>query len=150
MVWRRVTYRFVKTSGPERIGVEWWTLPYAASPKATAVRCTRDYYVVEDDGGRRFWLFREGLYAEAYTQRWYLARVLRMSDVVEFPIPLERPDLEPGTKPYAELMTTSNFSFLRGGSSPQELVIAAAALGTQWSLVFAIATALPAWSVPTL
>ncbi len=30
---------------------------------------------------------------------------------------------------YAELMTTSNFSFLRGGSSPEELVIAAASLG---------------------
>ena len=31
--------------------------------------------------------------------------------------------------PYAELMTTSNFSFLRAGSHPQELVAAAAALG---------------------
>jgi len=32
-------------------------------------------------------------------------------------------------QPYAELMTTSNFSFLRSGSHPQELVAAAAALG---------------------
>ena len=30
---------------------------------------------------------------------------------------------------YAELLTTSNFSFLRGGSSPEELVITAAGLG---------------------
>ena len=30
---------------------------------------------------------------------------------------------------YAELQVTSNFSFLRGGSHPDELVITAAALG---------------------
>ena len=32
----------------------------------------RDYYVAEDDGGRRFWVFREGLYAEDATPRWFL------------------------------------------------------------------------------
>ena len=37
--------------------------------------------------------------------------------------------LPAGTLPYAELVATSNFSFLRGGSSPQELVLTAAALG---------------------
>jgi error-prone DNA polymerase len=53
-----------------------------------------------------------------------------MSDnVLSFPEAFERPQLAPNTPPYAELMTTSNFSFLRGGSSPQELVTAAAALG---------------------
>ena len=41
-----------------------------------------------------------------------------------------RPNLAVNAAPvYAELMTTSNFSFLRGGSSPEELVIAAATLG---------------------
>ena len=30
MVWRRVTYRFVKASGPERIAAEWWTVPRKA------------------------------------------------------------------------------------------------------------------------
>jgi error-prone DNA polymerase len=34
-----------------------------------------------------------------------------------------------GTAPYAELQVTSNFSFLRGASHPEELVVAAAALG---------------------
>ena len=33
------------------------------------------------------------------------------------------------TPPFIELVTTSNFSFLRGGSHPEELVTAAAALG---------------------
>ena len=36
------------------------------------------------------------------------------------------PDAEPG---YAELQVTSNFSFLRGASHPDELVLTAAALG---------------------
>ena len=80
MVWRRVKYRFVKTSGPERIGAEWWTLRTARHavdraakitaprrgeqkrPSSSAADLSRDYYVAEDDGGRRFWLFREGLY----------------------------------------------------------------------------------------
>ncbi|MDP1730371.1 MAG: error-prone DNA polymerase [Devosia sp.] len=35
----------------------------------------------------------------------------------------------PAPPPYAELMTTSNFSFLRGGSHPEELVACAVALG---------------------
>ena len=32
----------------------------------------RDYYRVEDEEGRRFWLFRTGLYGEATDPRWYL------------------------------------------------------------------------------
>lgn len=64
MQWRRVNYRFVKASGPERIGVEWWR------PGEGAL--TRDYYVAEDDGGRRFWVFREGLYHETGNPRWFL------------------------------------------------------------------------------
>ena len=95
MVWRRVKYRFVKTSGPERIGAEWWQSPHGlniaieAEPrKITITRgeekeekrlalvrlpiSSRDYFIAEDDGGRRFWLFREGLYGEAEEPRWYL------------------------------------------------------------------------------
>ena len=116
MTWRRIRYRFVKASGPERIGVEWWTLPEAlvelprpdavsqpeqarpetetatslsseAAPGKVAksepppspeyaindgLGLTRDYYVAEDEAGRRFWLFREGLYGAGLTQRWYL------------------------------------------------------------------------------
>ncbi|HSY87294.1 MAG TPA: PHP domain-containing protein, partial [Verrucomicrobiae bacterium] len=33
------------------------------------------------------------------------------------------------TQAYAELQATSNFTFLRGASHPQELAVAAAALG---------------------
>ena len=33
----------------------------------------RDYYRVEDEEGRRFWLYREGFWGhEATAPRWYL------------------------------------------------------------------------------
>ena len=54
--WRRVAHRVIRAEGPERIAPEWWT-GLAAPPERT-----RDYYRVEDDEGRRFWMFREGLY----------------------------------------------------------------------------------------
>jgi protein ImuB len=88
MIWRRVSYRFVKSSGPERISAEWryaghklkltsHSLDMAGSPQ-NADRffeegdISRDYYIAEDDGGRRFWLFRLGLFGIAAEPRWYL------------------------------------------------------------------------------
>jgi len=32
----------------------------------------RDYYRIEDADGRRFWVFREGLYRADAPPRWYL------------------------------------------------------------------------------
>ncbi|MEO6396584.1 MAG: DNA polymerase Y family protein [Devosia sp.] len=79
MIWRRVRYRFVKTSGPERIGVEWWSLPEAMLGPSGGDKAvndgsglTRDYYIAEDESGRRFWLFREGWYGEGAFPRWFL------------------------------------------------------------------------------
>ena len=56
-VWRRVARRVSRAEGPERIGPEWWTPQRGLKPDRT-----RDYYRVEDEAGRRYWLFREGLY----------------------------------------------------------------------------------------
>lgn len=36
------------------------------------MQVTRDYYVIEDDGGRRFWVFRLGLFGTAETPRWFM------------------------------------------------------------------------------
>lgn len=55
-VWRRAPHRVVKAQGPERLGAEWWR----QTPEKPAR--TRDYYRVEDEDGRRYWLFREGLF----------------------------------------------------------------------------------------
>ena len=79
MVWRKVSYRFAKASGPERIGPEWWTLPNPTVQDEGAIvspyeeaRLTRDYFVGEDGEGRRFWLFREGLYRHGTAPRWFM------------------------------------------------------------------------------
>jgi protein ImuB len=67
--WRGVTYDITGAQGPERIGDEWWRAPYP--PRGGAP--TRDYYLVEDDEGHRFWLYREGLYGrETATPRWFV------------------------------------------------------------------------------
>ena len=51
--WRGVVHQVAEAQGPERLAPEWW--------RRTA-EATRDYYVVEDTAGRRFWLYRAGLY----------------------------------------------------------------------------------------
>jgi protein ImuB len=52
-VWRRVRHRVRHADGPERIAGEWWK-------RDGEMRSVRDYFQVEDDAGRRFWLFRRG------------------------------------------------------------------------------------------
>jgi protein ImuB len=65
--WRRVDYQIAAAEGPERIAPEWWQGEVGAGPKPT-----RDYFRVEDNQGRRFWLYRDGLYSESRNPRWYL------------------------------------------------------------------------------
>ncbi len=69
--WRRVRRRVARAAGPERIEPEWWA---GAGARDEAVR---DYYRIEDADGRRYWLYRAGLYGEAGTgtggpPRWYV------------------------------------------------------------------------------
>jgi protein ImuB len=65
--WRRACHRVTRADGPERIEGEWWR-EIAKVPQA------RDYYVVEDDRGHRFWLFRQGLYTDSSAPRpgWFM------------------------------------------------------------------------------
>lgn len=51
-----------KADGPERIEREWWMDPGEH----------RDYYYVEDDQGRRYWLYRSGHYENDGPRRWFL------------------------------------------------------------------------------
>ena len=69
--WGRMQHRVVRADGPERIGPEWW-LEEQLLDAASGERATRDYYRVEDTEGRRFWLYREGLYKPGLPPRWYL------------------------------------------------------------------------------
>jgi protein ImuB len=65
--WNRVLHRVRHAEGPERIAAEWWLDPVAAGEAGT-----RDYYRVEDEEGRRFWLYRRGLYRAEGEPRWFL------------------------------------------------------------------------------
>jgi protein ImuB len=101
--WRRTHHEIARYEGPERIAGEWWRVrvsrlpdpdPSVLRPKPgrDAMDCdeadaadqptappkgkpllTRDYFRVEDVRGRRFWLFRHGLYGrETETPDWYV------------------------------------------------------------------------------
>ena len=49
--WRRLWRERIAFEGPERIAPPWWRTPKTAA--------ARDYFVVVDDKGGRFWLYRE-------------------------------------------------------------------------------------------
>ena len=82
--WRKITYQVAVAEGPERIAPPWWLAPadgaapsdaqddgFLPAPKRALQ--TRDYFRVEDTEGRRFWLFRQGLYGRETTQpEWFM------------------------------------------------------------------------------
>jgi protein ImuB len=62
--WRGVRHQVAHAEGPERIAPEWWRrIPGDAE---------RDYYVVEDREGRRFWLYRAGRYGGDAPPPWFI------------------------------------------------------------------------------
>jgi len=63
--WRSKMVSVVKADGPERIAPEWWREQVGGV--AAAADETRDYFVVEDEHGMRYWIFR----AEP-TLEWFL------------------------------------------------------------------------------
>lgn len=66
-IWRRRRFRVRRADGPERIHGEWWR-------HAAEIAASRDYWRVEDEGGRRFWLYRSGDGNDPATGdlRWFL------------------------------------------------------------------------------
>ena len=65
--WRHKRFRVRRADGPERIHGEWWRRD-AETP------AVRDYFQVEDEDGRRYWLFRRGDGVDAATGdlSWFL------------------------------------------------------------------------------
>ena len=65
--WRRRRHRVRRADGPERIHGEWWR-------RSAEWDAVRDYFAVEDEDGRRFWLFRRGNGTDPATGdlRWFL------------------------------------------------------------------------------
>lgn len=66
-MWRGVRRRIARADGPERIFGEWWKRDIENS-------AVRDYFMVEDEQGERFWLFRRGGGQDKATGdlRWYI------------------------------------------------------------------------------
>lgn len=60
--YKNILHRVVKADGPERIEPEWWLKEGKH----------RDYYVVEDEEGKRYWIFRAGHYDVEKTYQWYV------------------------------------------------------------------------------
>ncbi|MGF6178481.1 Y-family DNA polymerase [Ensifer sp. 4252] len=67
ITWRGKRRRVRRADGPERIFGEWWT-------KSSEFDAVRDYFVIEDDGGERFWIFRSGDGVDAATgsHKWFM------------------------------------------------------------------------------
>ena len=55
-------HRVCASEGPERMECEWWR---EDAPH-------RDYYLAEDEAGRRYWLYREGAQDIGAASRWFL------------------------------------------------------------------------------
>jgi len=55
-VWRRAVHDIARAEGPERVAPEWW--------RERSTARLRDYYLVEDEAGHRYWIFREGVFGD--------------------------------------------------------------------------------------
>lgn len=64
--WRGAVREVVRVEGPERIAPEWWR-------ERSSVRL-RDYYRIEDEAGRRYWIYRQGIVGDGRggTPDWFL------------------------------------------------------------------------------
>ena len=65
-VWRRAVHDIARVEGPERIAPEWW--------RERSTARLRDYYRVEDQAGRPYWIYREGLVGDGRggLPEWYM------------------------------------------------------------------------------
>ncbi|WP_312867210.1 DNA polymerase Y family protein [Rhizobium sp. RHZ02] len=69
--WRRMQHRVLKSEGPERLAMEWWLDGVDGKDAGD-----RDYFRIEDDKGRRFWIYRQGHYERDTTQSWFMHGVI--------------------------------------------------------------------------
>lgn len=51
--WRGEVREVARVEGPERIAPEWW--------RERSTARLRDYYRIEDEAGRRYWIYRQGI-----------------------------------------------------------------------------------------
>ncbi|MGG7581142.1 Y-family DNA polymerase [Rhizobium sp. Nf11,1] len=65
--WRSKRRRVKRADGPERIFGEWWQ-------RSSEWIAVRDYFVIEDDTGESFWIFRsgDGVDEDTGSHKWFL------------------------------------------------------------------------------
>ena len=65
--WRGIRRRVKCADGPERVFGEWWK-------RDAELAAVRDYFLVEDEAGERFWIYRSGDGEDTATgsHRWFL------------------------------------------------------------------------------
>jgi protein ImuB len=64
--WRNRVHEIARAEGPERIAPEWW--------RERSTTRLRDYYRIEDEEGRRYWIYRAGLAGDGRggAPEWFL------------------------------------------------------------------------------
>lgn len=67
VTWRGKRHRVVRADGPERVFGEWWKRP-------SEQEAVRDYFVIENEHGERYWIFRsgDGVDPETGSHRWFM------------------------------------------------------------------------------
>ncbi|MGO7201510.1 DNA polymerase Y family protein, partial [Rhizobium ruizarguesonis] len=67
IIWRGKRHRVKRADGPERVFGEWWK-------RDSELEAVRDYFVVENEIGERYWIFRsgDGIDPETGSHKWFL------------------------------------------------------------------------------
>jgi protein ImuB len=67
IMWRGKRRKVKNADGPERIFGEWWE-------RTSEMAAVRDYFVIEDEGGERLWIFRsgDGVDTETGSHKWFV------------------------------------------------------------------------------
>ncbi|MHC2215776.1 Y-family DNA polymerase [Rhizobium leguminosarum] len=65
--WRGKRHRVKRADGPERVFGEWWM-------RDSELEAVRDYFVVENESGERYWIFRsgDGIDPETGSHKWFM------------------------------------------------------------------------------
>ena len=67
VTWRGKRRKVARADGPERVFGEWWK-------REAEMEAVRDYFMIEDEQGGRFWIFRsgDGVDPETGSHRWFM------------------------------------------------------------------------------
>ncbi|MBB4524953.1 DNA polymerase Y family protein [Rhizobium leguminosarum bv. viciae] len=67
ITWRGKRHRVKRADGPERVFGEWWM-------RDSEFEAVRDYFVVENEIGERYWIFRsgDGIDPETGSHKWFM------------------------------------------------------------------------------